>query len=197
MSLSWESVTPSTRSLSAMSLHSLNSVWLMGRTSGWKGLRGSLSAELFAQARRRYELPGSRETWSAVESRRKAALPPAPPISLSFAPAQRTSSSGAKGGVAARGRTPTARSIRLGGARIHSAVPAPTDCGPSSVPSVTEPLDPRPVFNLARLKDVDGLSCASDNVLERQVEAELVNQFHAVVEIPTESEPAKVLALSA
>eukprot|EP01041_Mallomonas_annulata_P004156 gene4156-8260_t len=194
MSPSWESVTPSTRSLSVMSQSEFGVAY---GQDFWLERAPGLPAELFARARRRYEFPGFREAWSAVESRRKASLPSAPPSPFPLAPAQSISSSSAKGSVAARGRTPTARSIRSSGARIPSAVPAPTDCGPSPVPSVTEPLDPRPVFNLARLKVFDGLRCVSDNVLERQVEAELVNQFHAVEEIPTESEPAKVLALSA
>eukprot|EP01036_Dinobryon_divergens_P033333 gene33333-43096_t len=163
----------------------------------WLERAPGLPAELFARARRRYELPGSREAWSAVESRRQVSLPPAPQSPCPLAPTQSISSSSATGGVATRGHTPTTRSVIAGGARVLRVVPPSTACGPFPVAKVIEPLASRPVFNLARLKDVDDLSGAADNVLERQVEAELVTQFHAVDELPTESEPAKVLALSA
>eukprot|EP01041_Mallomonas_annulata_P015964 gene15964-33606_t len=54
-----------------------------------------------------------------------------------------------------------------------------------------------PGFTITSLKDIiDDLSGAADNVVERQVEAELVTYYQAVEEIPAESARLKFPALS-
>eukprot|EP01041_Mallomonas_annulata_P010402 gene10402-21691_t len=179
MSLSWESVTPSTRSLSVMSLHSLNSVQLMGRTSGWKGLRGSLSSCLLRHAG---------DTSSQGPTRHGLLLSLAARLRFPLRLQPRFPSPPLR-----EPRVEVWKGVYTDGPLDKIEWCQDTWCGPRSGGFVTEPADPRPVlfpaFNLARLKDVDGPSYAVDNVLERQVEAELVNQFHAVEEISTESEP--------